>query len=56
MAQKKNTRSGIDWKEVLAQDGKLRVMVQAVVQEVLEAEMDEAVGARKGERSSERKG
>ncbi len=31
-------------------------MAQAVVQEVLEAEMDEAVGARKGERSSERKG
>ena len=56
MAQKKNTRRGIDWKEVLEQDGELRGILQEVVQEILEAEMDDALGARKGERSSERKG
>ena len=56
MAQKKNTRRGIDWKEVMEQDGELRGILQEVVQEILEAEMDDALGARKGERSSERKG
>ena len=56
MAQKKHTRRGIDWKEVMEQDGELRGILQEVVQEILEAEMDNALGARKGERSSERKG
>ena len=40
MARKKNKRSGVDWKEVLNQDGEfLREIVQEVL-EVLEAEMD----------------
>jgi len=44
-------------KELLAQDEDfLKPLVQAVVQEVLEAEMTEALGADKGERSSERLG
>ena len=53
MARKKNKRSGVDWKEVLNQDGEF---LREIVQEVLEAEMDEAVGARKGERNPTRKG
>ena len=57
MARKKNTRRGVDWKEVLDQDGELlRAIVQVVVQEVLEAEMDEVLWARKGERSPGRQG
>ena len=57
MARKKDTRSGIDWKELMTEEGDLlRGMVEGVVQEVLEAAMDEAVGARKSERSSGRQG
>jgi len=39
----------VDWREVFGRgpDG-LRVLVQQVVQELLEAEMDEAVRAEKG--------
>ncbi len=44
-------------KQVLAQDGDfLKPLVQLVLQEVLEAEMDEVLGAGKGERSESRNG
>jgi putative transposase len=41
---------------VAADEDLLRVMVQEVVQDVLEAEMDETVGARRYERSADRRG
>jgi putative transposase len=44
-------------KALLAQDRDfLRPLVQAVVQELLEAEMTEALGAAKGERTPDRLG
>src|SRR5215831_16175234 len=50
MTQKKDNAKTTDWKEVFGsgQDG-LRALVQEMVQEVLEAEMDEAVGAQKSD-------
>jgi putative transposase len=57
MTQKKDNAKTTDWKDVFGSgpDG-LRALVQEVVQEVLEAEMDEAVGAQKSERSADRIG
>src|SRR5262245_39613831 len=57
MTQKKDNAKTTDWKEVFGsgQDG-LRALVQQIVQEVLEAEMDETVGAQKSERSADRVG
>lgn len=58
MAVKKaTTKSQQNWREVLAEDTDwLRDLVQQVVQEVLEAEMDEALQAGKGERTANRLG
>ena len=58
MAVKKaTTKSQQNWREVLAEDTDwLRDLVQQVVQEVLEAEMDEALQAGKGERTASRLG
>jgi putative transposase len=57
MALNKNWTEKIDWKEELSgQDDFLRQIVHRVVQEALEAEMDEAVGAEKGERTQQRVG
>lgn len=57
MTQKKNNANQPDWREVFASgpDG-IRALIQQVVQEVLEAEMEEAVGAEKSERTPERLG
>jgi putative transposase len=57
MTQKKDNANEQSWKEVFGSgpDG-LRALVQQVVQEVLEAEMDEAVAAQKSERTPERLG
>ena len=54
MARKKTTpKSKQDWKELALEDSDwLRGLVQQVVQEVLEAEMDEALQAGKGERTA----
>ena len=41
---------------LLTGDDALRALLETTVQEVLEAEMDEALGVGKGERSSERQG
>jgi transposase-like protein len=57
MARPKIKRKGIDWKELLSEEKDLlKATVQDMVQEILEAEMDEALGARKSERTSERVG
>src|SRR5436190_19713180 len=55
---KKQGKSGtIDVKALLAEDEEfLRALVRAALQEVLEAEMTEALGAEKGERSPGRLG
>src|SRR5689334_8408653 len=55
---KKQGRSGtIDIKAVLAEDEEfLRALVRTALQEVLEAEMTEALGAEKDERTSGRQG
>ena len=55
MARPKIKRKGLDWKELLKEEKDfLRAAIEEVVQEVLEAEMDEAIGARKSERAPER--
>jgi transposase-like protein len=57
MTRKQNSAKQINWKEVMAEQGDfLRPLVQEVVQQVLEAEMDEALGAEKGERTPSRQG
>jgi putative transposase len=57
MTQKKHSAKNLDWKEIFGSDTDgLRALVQQVVQEVLEAEMDETVGARKSERAESRIG
>jgi len=55
---KRQGKSGtIDIKAVLAEDEEfLRALVRMALQEVLEAEMTEALGAEKGERASGRQG
>jgi putative transposase len=57
MTQKKDNAKQQDWKDVFGSgpDG-LRALVQQVVQEVLEAEMDDTVAAQKGERTPDRQG
>ncbi len=58
MAQKKPTaKSKRDWRELLGgEEDWMRSLVQEVVQQVLEAEMDEALQAGKGERTPQRLG
>lgn len=57
MTAPKDRRGTSAWKELLGQDGDLlRELVHTVVGEVLEAEMTEALGAEKGERSEGRLG
>jgi len=56
MAQKKRSAVVEEWKEALAEDDGFREAVRAYVQEVLEAEMDEALGAGKWERTASRQG
>jgi transposase-like protein len=57
MTERKGKAEGIDVKAVLAKDEAfLRTVVKAALQEVLEAEMIEAVGAGKGERTGNRLG
>ena len=58
MTRKKDSANKLDWKALMAgQEGFLRSLIQEVVQQqVLEAEMDEAIGATKGERTASRAG
>jgi putative transposase len=60
MARKQCTPSREEWKaalvELVKEGDYLRTVVEEVVQQILEAEMDEALGAEKGERSANRRG
>lgn len=56
MARRKSTRIEVDWKAALIGDDMFRGLLEEVVQQVLEAEMEEAVGASKWERSESRVG
>src|ERR1051326_6360861 len=57
MAQKKDNAKEPTWTDVYRSDPDgLRALIQQTLQEVLEAEMDETVGAQKSERSAERLG
>lgn len=57
MTRKKDSAKKLDWKGLMAgQEDFLRPLIQAVVQQVLEAEMDEALGAGKSERTEGRLG
>lgn len=57
MTKAKNTITREELKQVLTEDADfLRPLMQMVLQEVLEAEMDETLGAEKGERTEGRKG
>jgi transposase-like protein len=57
MTQKQDNATKADWKEIFGSgpDG-LRQLVQQIGQEVLEAEMEETLGAQKSERTAERVG
>ena len=56
MARRKSTASGVDWKAALLGDDGFRELMRITVQQVLEAEMDEALGAGKWERTDGRLG
>jgi len=57
MTRQQNSAKRVDWKELIAgQEDFLRPLIETVVQQVLEAEMDETVGAVKGERTPNRQG
>jgi putative transposase len=57
MTRKKDNAEKLNWKELMSeQEDFLRPMMREVVQQVLEAEMDEAIGAQKSERTNERTG
>ena len=60
MARKQSTPSREEWKaalvELVKEGDYLRRVVEEVVQEILEAEMDEALGAEKSERTAKRRG
>ena len=57
MTRRKNSAKKLNLKELIGeQEDLLRELVQHIVQQVLEAEMDEAVGAEKGERTAARLG
>jgi len=57
MTRKQNNAKEVDWKALLAEQGDfLRPLAQAILQQVMEAEMNEAVAAGKGERTASRVG
>jgi putative transposase len=56
MTRKKDSAYKENWKELLQEDDFLRPLVERIVEEILEAEMDEALQAAKGERTPARLG
>jgi len=57
MANREATPARLDWKAVLtSEDDGFRALLQRVVQEVLEAEMTDALQAEKNERTANRLG
>ena len=57
MTRKQNSAKKLDWKQMIAeQPDFLRPLVQEVLQQILEAEMEETLGAGKSERTANRVG
>lgn len=57
MTRKQNSAKKSNWKELMAQqEDFLRPLIQEVIQQVLEGEMEETVGAGKSERTANRQG
>ena len=56
MAQDKSTQNEIDWKALMEEDDLFKEMLRVTIQQFLEAEMEEALGAGKWERSEGRRG
>jgi len=57
MTRKQDNATKTNWKALMAeQDDFLRPLIREVLQEVMEADMDEALGAEKGERTATRQG
>ena len=57
MTRKQDNAKQTNWKELMAQDEDfLRPLIREVIQQVLEAEMEEVLGAEKGERTPNRQG
>jgi transposase-like protein len=57
MTRKQNSAKQADWKEMMAgQEDFLRPLIREVLQQVMEAEMEEVIGADKSERTSNRVG
>jgi transposase-like protein len=56
MARNKSTQNGIDWKALMEEDDLFKEMLKESIQQYLEAEMDEVLGAGKWERSEGRRG
>lgn len=57
MTRKQDSANKINWKQLMAdQEDFLKPLIREVLQQVLEAEMEEALGAEKGERSPSRVG
>jgi putative transposase len=57
MTRKQDSANRINWKEMMAeQEDFLRPLIQEIIQQVLEAEMEEVLGAGKGERTPNRQG
>jgi transposase-like protein len=57
MPRKQNNANKLDWKEVIGgQEDFLGPLIREVLQQVMEAEMEEVLGAEKGERTSNRQG
>ncbi len=57
MPRKQNNAKKLDWKEVVGgQEDFLRPLIREVLQYVMEAEMEDTLGAEKGERTANRQG
>jgi transposase-like protein len=57
MPRKQNNANKLDWKEVIGgQEDFLGPLIREVLQQVMEAEMEEVLGAEKAERTSNRQG
>jgi putative transposase len=57
MTRKQDSAKAVDWKEVMrGQEDFLRPLIREVIQQVLEAEMEEVVGAERSERTPNRQG
>jgi len=56
MAQNKSTQNGINWKALMEEDDLFKEMLKESIQQYLEAEMDEVLGAEKWQRNEGRRG